>query len=262
MTTCYGVYKMHYHRGCPVLGAILHPFRHCRLARANAYGAGGYGPYAGCGLDGCGYGDGGCLGGCGYGDCGLGDCGCGYGGCGDGGCVDGGCGFGDGGYGEGGCVGGGCATDGVPMYDGAPAYSDEGVQGEVIEPSPEREASTSTGETNGSPMRLAAYRRNADGSQAFQRGVEQYRDGSNQQALSAFQDAASAEPDNALYHYYQALALYELSGPDAASYSLQRAVSIERKNRVENWGRRMERVQGQKRLWVEKARRQAGLGAK
>ena len=161
---------------------------------------------------------------------------------------------GDGGFAGGGCVGGGCATDAGPAYgDGMPAYSDEGIQDEYIAPGSGHKALIFRRNADGVPVRLAAFRRSGDGSQAFERGVEQYRDGAHQQALSAFEDATSAEPGNALYQYYQALTLYELSGPDAASDSLRRAVALERQSRVENWGRRMERVQGQKRVWIRGA---------
>ncbi len=79
-------------------------------------------------------------------------------------------------------------------------------------------------------------------------------------AVQSFEAAAAAEPQNAMYHYYRALALYNLSGAEAAGEWLQQAVELEREQPVPNWGRRMERVQGRPRLWIEQARRDAGLG--
>jgi hypothetical protein len=79
------------------------------------------------------------------------------------------------------------------------------------------------------------------------------------EALGDFEVAASAEPNNALYHYYRALTMYDVAGAEAAQEALQRAVDAESREPVKNWGKRMERVQGRGRLWIEMARRNAGL---
>jgi hypothetical protein len=78
-------------------------------------------------------------------------------------------------------------------------------------------------------------------------------------AARSFDAAAGAEPANALYSYYRALAIYNAQGEQAASQWLTQAVQLERQTPVQHWGRNMERVQGRARLWVEQARREAGL---
>jgi hypothetical protein len=211
----------------------------------------------GCGGGDCGFGcDGGCYGGsCGDGCGGCGDGGCmgGCGGCGDGGCV-GGCGGGDGG-----CVG--CDTassapvgsDEKVLYDGpAPAPSPTEVPAPEADPS----ASTQRGAFRLTSTQGAAQQ---DGSGDFARGLRSYREGNMSAASEAFSSATSAEPTNALYQYYQALVTYNQYGADAANQSLAQAIDMERQAPVKNWGRMMERVQGPARLWIEQARREAGL---
>ncbi len=114
------------------------------------------------------------------------------------------------------------------------------------------------------PFRLtASTRRDATsagaGSAAFERGVRMLRDGQTQQSLEAFHEASAAEPSNAMYLYHQALALHDTQGTEAAQGALDQAIEAERQTSVPNWGKRMERVQGKTRLWIEKARRDAGL---
>ena len=79
-------------------------------------------------------------------------------------------------------------------------------------------------------------------------------------ALEAFEAAKAAEPENPLYAYYRALAMYNLYGADAANDWLAQAVTLERDTPIPHWGRRMERVQGRARIWVEQARAAAGIG--
>jgi tetratricopeptide (TPR) repeat protein len=85
------------------------------------------------------------------------------------------------------------------------------------------------------------------------------RSGATAEALQAFETAANAEPTNALYRYHLALALYDLSRTEAAQEALSTAVNLERDEPIADWGKRMERVQGRGRVWVERARTAAGL---
>jgi hypothetical protein len=98
-----------------------------------------------------------------------------------------------------------------------------------------------------------------DGSGAFQAGVISFRSGSYSAALVSFEAAAASEPGNALYRYYLALAQLETSGAITAEAALAEAVQLESREPIANWGKQMERVQGRGRLWIEKARREAGL---
>jgi tetratricopeptide (TPR) repeat protein len=98
-----------------------------------------------------------------------------------------------------------------------------------------------------------------DGSAAFQKGMTSFRSHVLAEALGSFETAVAAEPDNAMYHYYLALTLYDLHGADVAGEVLQQAVALERREPIVNWGKRMERVQGRARSWIESARRDVGL---
>lgn len=98
-----------------------------------------------------------------------------------------------------------------------------------------------------------------DGSAAFAKGMTAFRSRSLTEAVGSFETAAAAEPNNAIYQYHLALALYDLNGAEVASDALQRAVALEQREPIENWGKRMERIQGRSRAWIEAARREAGL---
>ncbi len=259
----YGVY----YPNCGPCGGCIMPYV------ASGYYS-GYG-YCGIGCGGCGGCGSGC-GGCGYASYGCGACvkhprlaahkankswkrymrGCGsciaamdcYGGCGS-------CGSGCDSCG-GGCTSGGCsscgsdASGGEMIYDGpsndAPPMPAAG---------PDQSASVRR------PLILLAGLRNnrADGSAEFTRGLNAYRNGSLNEAARDFEAASSAEPDNALYHYYRALTMYDLYGAEAAAEAREQAIQAELREPIANWGRRMERVQGRARLWIEQARRDAGL---
>jgi hypothetical protein len=231
-----------------------------------------------CGYGNCGIG----CGGCGCGDCGYGcsgycggacvkhprlaahkawkaykhawrrgcyaDCFDGCGSCFDG-CESCGSGCGDG-CTSGGCSSCGSSTDGETIYDG-PSNDAPPM------PTPGADQSASVRR----PLILLAGLRNngADGSVEFERGLNAYRNGSMNDAAREFEAATTAEPDNAVYHYYRALAMYDLYGAEAALEARQQAIQAELRQPIAGWGRRMERVQGRARLWIEQARRDAGL---
>ncbi|HTU26155.1 MAG TPA: hypothetical protein VMF30_12190 [Pirellulales bacterium] len=147
----------------------------------------------------------------------------------------------------------------IDLPPGAKIISDRIIdQGQAPTPAPAPDDQSALG--NRSPFRLAGLERsNASGSAEFERGLEAFRGGSMNDALRAFASAAETEPSNAIYHYYRALAMFEVAGADGAQNLLATAVEVERREGVENWGKRMERVQGRGRLWVENARRSANL---
>jgi tetratricopeptide (TPR) repeat protein len=134
------------------------------------------------------------------------------------------------------------------IYEPTPAT--EAVDSAVV---PDQAAAARPG-----PFSLAAWHQR-EGSRSFSRGLAAYRNRSLSEALSQFELAAEAEPSNAFYQYHRALALYELAGAEAANKALDEAVASELREPVESWGQQMERVQGPARVWVEKARRKAGL---
>lgn len=105
--------------------------------------------------------------------------------------------------------------------------------------------------------RLTSYARAGAG--AYERGLSLYREGRGFEAAEQFEAAAQAEPDNALYLYHRALVEHDMYGADAAANALADAVAAEKRQPVANWGQQMERVQGPGRLWIEKARREAGV---
>lgn len=217
---------------------------------------------------------------CGYGYCGIG-CGCGHG-----------CGYGCGGCrvkkchrwgahrawkrylrGCGSCLG--CCDDCGGCYASCATGCSDGCStgcsscyggGEVIGdgPAPADDAppaayDQSTGIQR--PMMMLAGLRTSqsDGSSQFAKGLEAFRQGSLNVASQHFEAAAAVEPGNAVYHYYRALTLHDLYGAQVADEARQQAVEAELRQPISGWGKRMERVQGRARVWVEKARREAGL---
>ena len=77
-------------------------------------------------------------------------------------------------------------------------------------------------------------------------------------AIDAFEEASAAEPESIRCSATtRALTIYEIRGADAAKVTLQQAVELERAQPIADWGKRMERVQGRNRNWVESARRTA-----
>jgi hypothetical protein len=239
----YGVKSRHHCLGHKIVA-------HCKAKRSWAWcgssACGWGGCYSGCAT--------GCYSGC-YGSCGYDCCGCDSCGNGCGSACLGGCASGGGGYVAGEGYGGDAGTAGIPsdaniIYDRTVPESEptEAITGEE----------TSAGLGRKTNFRLASNSRR-DGSGAFETGVAAFRNGSKSDALTSFDLAARAEPENALYQYYRALSLFEISGADAAQDALEQAVRLEAREAVPNWGKRMERVQGRSRLWIEKARREAGL---
>jgi hypothetical protein len=245
----YGVY----YPNCGPCGGCIMPY-----VASGCYS--GYG-YCGIGCGGCGYG-------CGYASYGCGACcvkhprlaahraykswkrymrGCGScfasvdccGGCGS-------CGSG--------CTTGGCNSCGTDSGSEA-IYDGPAGDAPAMPATPDQSASVRR------PLILLAGLRNnrADGSAEFTRGLSALRNGSLNDAAREFDAASSAEPDNALYHYYRALAMYDLYGAVAAAEARDQAVQAELREPIANWGKRMERVQGRARLWIEQARRDAGL---
>lgn len=220
--------------------------------KANRHGYSGYG--TGCGL--------------GYGGCAP--CGYGYGNCGGGCCASYGNSYG------GGCSGGGCSNGDVGTSSGAPVgsstdagqpiQSDEKVlydgpaeSAPTNNAPPEPQADPSASLSRGLFRLTSQTSPQRDGSNDFARGLRAYMDNNMTQALEGFEAASAAEPQNALYGYYRALAMFNLQGADAANDWLAQAVQLERENPVAQWGRRMERVQGRARLWVEQARAAGGV---
>lgn len=211
-----------------------------------------------CGSAACGYGY--CGGSCASLSCGAG--GCDSGSCGGSGCVDGNCG--------GGSSSGSTSSSGsgVPsgsfqsgderiLYDGPAENAPQINNSAPPSPSPEPDSSTSVLRNR---FRLASNTEpQGEGLNDFNRGVRAYWDGNMSTALEGFENAVNAEPRNPLYAYYRALAMYNLQGADAANDWLAQAVELERDKPVAGWGKRMERVQGRARLWLEQARANAGI---
>ncbi len=154
----------------------------------------------------------------------------------------------------GGCSNGGAALGGESnpetIYDGPASGA----------PSPDEAAPSEASNWRGVPYRLVSNSTaRQDGTAAFDRGLTSFRSRSMNDALASFNVAVRSEPNNAMYQYYRALTLFDLNGGEAAGDALRQAIELERQQPVENWGKRMERVQGRGRVWVEDARRAAGL---
>jgi hypothetical protein len=96
----------------------------------------------------------------------------------------------------------------------------------------------------------------AAASRHFADGLDQYRDGLYEKAIASFAAATSAAPTDAKYAYFHALALHSAGKKAEAEARLAIAIELEAAAPVANWGRAMERVQGEARIWVETARQQ------
>lgn len=230
------------------------------------------------------------CGGCGYGyGCGAGY-GCGYGGYGYGGACGGDCGYGGscgytacyarprchlfgwlhrcclkhrnrGCYTAYGCDGDLCATGGCTSGACGSTSGETVAPGETLPQSgevPVPVADPQTSNSVHSKFRLTSSVRH-DGAPAFQRGLTAFRAKNMNGAAAEFNAAAELEPDNALYHYYLAMSTFETAGADAANEARQKAIELELREPIKDWGRRMERIQGRSRVWIEQARRDAGL---
>jgi len=102
-------------------------------------------------------------------------------------------------------------------------------------------------------------RQNGVSAAAFAAGLAHYRNGRFEQAAREFRIAMDASEHNAKYAYFRAVALHAAGGQDEANQALALAVEAEKRSPVANWGRVMERIQGQPRLWLEEARKAAGV---
>jgi hypothetical protein len=75
-----------------------------------------------------------------------------------------------------------------------------------------------------------------------------------QTALHASAFVAEARADDAMSLYMLALSYYDQGATDEAASIVARAAEVERTQPIRDWGRRMERVQGHRRVWLESAR--------
>ena len=187
----------------------------------------------------------------------------GYGGCGDG--------YGCGGMwrwslrrrmqrrllGSAGCSGctGGQQGGGDVIYNG-PAAADQ--------PAPPADTRQRGQPRGNSQYRLVSQRATGGGNSgaaAFDQGLASFRARSFTNALQSFEAAATAEPDNAIYQYYRALTSVRPEGAEGGNEALQQAIELEKREAVPHWGKRMERVQGRGRVWIEKGSPRSRTGA-
>jgi tetratricopeptide (TPR) repeat protein len=171
------------------------------------------------------------------------------------------------------CGTGNCDTDGATSDGPGNTASDRVMNEKVISdrpvdsepagesagPAPEPVPDKSTSHARGSAFRLTGMKQDRPGLVEFNKGVASYRARELNEALAAFEAAIAAEPDVAIYHYYLAMTLFGLSGAEAGQEALGRAVELEQREPITDWGKRMQREQGRARAWVEKARRDAGI---
>jgi hypothetical protein len=90
----------------------------------------------------------------------------------------------------------------------------------------------------------------------FMSGLKLYHQGVFEAAAKDFAGAAEMAPTKASYVYFQALATYQSGNLEGAAELVKTAVRVEMETPQESFGRMMERVQGQHRVWLEDARRQ------
>ena len=109
-------------------------------------------------------------------------------------------------------------------------------------------------------LRLASLTRTETNAETavdrFASGLTHYRNGNYQAAMEAFEAALNADSSNAKYAYFSALAQREIGQTQRADWFLALGLQLEQTEPIANWGRVMERVQGQGRIWLENARSQ------
>ncbi len=88
----------------------------------------------------------------------------------------------------------------------------------------------------------------------FVRGVSQYYDQQYLAARASLKQAIEDDAEQPLYHYFMALAQFQLGQREEASENVRTAVALERTSPILNWGRMMERCQGPSRKWLEEQR--------
>jgi len=182
------------------------------------------------------------------------------GGCGDGSCGAGGCDSCSGGNCDIGSTASSAPIDPSERVMNEKVISDRPVGGEPAgEPAPDPVPDKSTSVSRGSAFRLTGMKQSHAGAADFNRGVASFRSRELNDALASFEAAIVAESDNAIYQYYLAMTLFGLSGAEAGQAALARAIELEQQQPIADWGKRMEREQGRGRIWVEKARRDAGI---
>ncbi len=93
----------------------------------------------------------------------------------------------------------------------------------------------------------------------FAAGLAHYRTGSYQAAMEAFEAALNADAKNAKYAYFSALTQREVGQLQRADWFLALGLQLEQAEPIANWGRVMQRVQGQGRIWMETARSQGSV---
>lgn len=144
-------------------------------------------------------------------------------------------------------------------YSPTPANGMQGVpEGTVpsLEPTPAAPPAPDGREAKprfNSPHRAVGHARIDNPS--FAAGWQAYRGQNYRAALETLNAVTEAEPNNAAARYALALTQLELGNRDLANSTLAEAAAIEAKHPVANWGKLMERVQGQKRVWLEAARK-------
>jgi hypothetical protein len=90
--------------------------------------------------------------------------------------------------------------------------------------------------------------------ESFSVGQTLYWAGRFHEAAREFTAATVAEPGDAKYLYFTALAQAKAGRSIAAGQTLALAIEVERSAPLGNWGQIMGRVQGPERLWLEAAR--------
>lgn len=175
------------------------------------------------------------------------------------------CGVGCGSTGCGGCSSCGCDGCGFSGCDGCSGCGG-GYETEImIEGSSEGQPTEATGETI-EGQQTGRNHRSVFSTVGYQQDVASaadalnwFRAGSYDEARDAFTRVSASEPTDAMHLYWLALSQWRAGDEVTAGQTLNSAVAVEREHPVANWGKRMERIQGRQRLWIEKARRQAGV---
>jgi len=170
-----------------------------------------------------------------------------------------------------GCIDGGCVSGSHYGYEHGDVAGEQIIEGQTYEPEaigspilideqdhPAADDSTGIDHRAGSFTQLASHRKQAAAdSPELRRALADVYQGDYHNALYRLSEAVERGSQDPLTRYLLALCQYQIGDTETAAATLREAVRLEGENPIINWGRRMQRIQGRPRLWIEQARRDA-----
>lgn len=148
----------------------------------------------------------------------------------------------------------GCGNDAGCSSCGGASTHDAGVDYEEV-PTEAEPLDASAAIRRSNSFRLTSAARSTPNTGAdLSAGIAAFQDGDWGRAAPLLEAAANADPSEALGLSYLAMTYYQLGDTEAANATIAGAVKAEEAQPIAQRGRRLERVQGPHRLWLERNR--------